>query len=152
MFGEAPTPPARLAASSTRLFGKLIDMAVVLFVHLLVQVVLDDGIDSTEPGAAASFLTLAFVVFYEVGMTATQGGTVGKLVLGMRVVDANGTTPPPVRAAVMRWVPNVVAVIPIVGAAAALAMVLASLLWIFTDPARRSIFDRAGQTFVATTR
>lgn len=123
-------------------------MAVVLIVHVGLQVIIDSGVDSTEPSAAASLLTLLFVVFYEVGMVATRGGTIGKLVLGMRVVEQAGASPPALRAASMRWIPNLVALVPLIGAAAALAMVLASLLWIFTDPARRSIFDRTGQTFV----
>ena len=150
MFGEAPTPPLPLAASSTRLFAKLIDMAVTVVVYLSFQVLLDGGVDGGEPPSlAVSLLTLAFVVVYEVGMVATRGGTIGKLLLGARVVDANGVSPPPVRAAFLRWLPNAVAIVPLIGPVAAMAMVLASLLWIFTDPARRSIFDRVGETFVA---
>lgn len=145
-------PPVPLASSATRLAGKLIDLAVVLVVHLSLRVLIDSGVDETQPSAAVALLTLAFVVLYEVGMVATRGGTIGKLALGMRVVDQNGTTPPPVRAAALRWAPNLTAIVPLIGPLIALALVLASLLWIFTDPARRSIFDRTGLTFVATSR
>lgn len=153
MPSPPPTvPPVTLAAGAARLGAKLIDLAVILVVHLALRALIDNGFDDAQPSTGVSLLTLVFVVLYEVGMVATRGGTVGKLALGLRVVDQNGTTPPPVRAAAMRWSPNLISIVPIVGPLIALALVLASLLWVFTDPAHRSIFDRTGLTFVALAR
>ena len=140
-----------LAPGATRIAARLIDAAVVLTVFSALRSVVDNGLTET-PSAATSLATLAFAFGYEVGMVATRGGTLGKLVLGLRVTDETNTTPPSVRTSVMRWLPNVVAAVPFVGPIIALAFVLASLIWIFTDGERRSIFDKTATTHVVRVR
>ena len=44
------------------------------------------------------------------------------------------------------------AIAPVVGPLAAIVLVLASLVWVFADPRRRSVFDRTALTYVVTVR
>lgn len=130
----------------------MLDLAVVTVVHSVIRIVVDDGFDDPQPSLGTALLTLAFVVAYEVGMVAARGGTIGKLALGMRVVDSDGATPPSVSVAAMRWLPNLTAIVPFVGPVIALALVGASVVWMFTDPGRRSVFDRVANTHVVSVR
>ncbi len=76
------------------------------------------------------------------------GGTVGKLVLGLRVVELDGTMPPSALTSTRRWAPNVATLIPVIGQVAGLVILVLSLAWITSDPQRRSVFDRTGPTYV----
>lgn len=157
-----PRPPAAadaahldlgrpLAGPGRRIAARLIDVGLLIGVSILVRALVDDDIGATETSATAAILTLMATIAYEVGMVAALGATVGKLVMGIRIVDADGTCPPTAAHAIRRWAPNALAIIPVVGILAAMAVLIASLIWIFTDPMRRSIFDRAARTFVIET-
>lgn len=138
-----------LASPWRRIGARLIDLVILIGVSTLVEALVDDDISAT-PSATAAILSLMVTVAYEVGMIAALGATVGKLVAGVRVVDPTGTYPPGSVTAIRRWAPNLLVLIPVLGIALALATMLASLLWIFTDDRRRSIFDRVAPTFVVT--
>ena len=137
-----------LASPWRRIGARLIDLVILIGVSILVRALVDDDIGAATPSATAAILSLMVTVAYEVGMIAALGATVGKLVAGVRVVDPTGSYPPSSTTAIRRWLPNLLTLIPVLGIALALATLLASLLWIFTDDHRRSIFDRVGPTFV----
>lgn len=137
-----------LAAPARRVIARLIDVAVLIGLSLLVRVLVDDDLSAAETSATAAILTLALTVAYEVGMVASIGATVGKLATGLRIVDQQGHIPPSPKSAILRWAPNALAIVPVVGILAAMAVLLASLIWIFTEPQRRSIFDRTARTHV----
>ncbi len=137
-----------LASPWRRVLARLIDVGVVIAASLLVRALVDDDLSSAQPTAAAAIITLMLTVAYEVGMVSGLGATVGKLITGLRVIDNHGQCPPNAVVAIRRWSPNVLALVPFIGIFAAMAVLLASLIWIFTDARRRSIFDKAADTTV----
>jgi uncharacterized RDD family membrane protein YckC len=156
--GEAqPLPPGsrtgldqHLASPWQRILARFIDVAVLIGATVLVRALVDDDLGTTQPSATAAIVALLVTVTYEVGMVARLGATVGKLLMGLRIVDEHGTSPPNAVVSIKRWAPNILALVPVVGIVAALAVLVASLIWIFTDTERRSIFDKAAKTRVVT--
>ncbi|MEM7287942.1 MAG: RDD family protein [Actinomycetota bacterium] len=140
-----------LASPTQRILARLLDVVLLAGIFILARFLIDDDIGD---GASRLSLVVGLVtgVIYEVGMVAAVGATVGKLVVGTRIVTADGTTPPPIGVAGLRWLPNAISVVPFAGPLISLAIILASLLWVFTDPRRRTIYDRAATTYVVTGR
>jgi uncharacterized RDD family membrane protein YckC len=86
-LNEAPPAEMRYAGFWSRLVAGLIDLLVWLPVILLA--VWLDGV--SYPGAVISaLLGPAFLIPYNVGLVAIYGGTVGKLMRGLRVRQVNG--------------------------------------------------------------
>jgi uncharacterized RDD family membrane protein YckC len=137
-----------LAGAGHRLLARLVDTLITVMVFMLVTALVDGDIGDGTPSALASLLGLLFSAGYEIVLTSTFGGTVGKLMLGMRVVETTGTTPPGIECSARRWAPNLLTVVPVLGPIAGLAILVLSLAWITSDPDRRSVFDRAGRTVV----
>ena len=140
-----------LASPAQRIIARLLDALLLAGVLVLVRALIDDGISDT-PSRTSLLVGMVVAIVYEIGMVAGVGATVGKLVVGTRVVDSNGTTPPPPGVASLRWLPNAVSVVPLLGFLVGMAIILASLIWIFTDPRRRTIYDRAATTLVVRAR
>ncbi len=149
---DPPAPmPDDLASPVQRIVGRLIDAVLLGGVLLLIRALIDDGISET-PSRTSLLVGLVVAVVYEIGMVAGIGATVGKLVVGTKVVSSDGASPPPPGVASLRWLPNAISVVPVLGVLVGMAIVLASLIWIFTDPRRRTIYDRAATTHVARSR
>jgi uncharacterized RDD family membrane protein YckC len=80
-------------------------------------------------------------------MISRFGGSVGKLTLGLRVTHEDGeTTPPGYTKGAMRSIPDVVSLIPLPGSVVVLGFTISSLVWVSTDPERRSAYDRIAGT------
>jgi uncharacterized RDD family membrane protein YckC len=146
--GELPLP---LGSPWQRIIARLIDVCVIVVAFVLIRALVDDDL-TDAPSRLAALATLLVGVAYEAGMIATIGATGGKLVMGLRVISRQGVTPPSARAAVLRWLPNLLSLVPFLGPAFAVAVLLASMLWLFTDRRRRTIFDRMAKTLVITLR
>lgn len=144
-------PGTTLATPVQRIVARLIDALLLLAIVIFVRFLIDDDI-SDAPSRLSLVVGLVGGIVYEIGMVAAIGATVGKLVVGTRVVAGDGTTPPPIGTASMRWLPNAISVVPFVGPLIGLAIILASLIWVFTDPRRRTIYDRAASTSVVLAR
>lgn len=144
-------PGTTLATPVQRIVARLIDAVLLLAIVIFVRFLIDDDI-SDAPSRLSLVVGLVGGIVYEIGMVAAIGATVGKLVVGTRVVASDGTTPPPIGTASMRWLPNAISVVPFVGPLIGLAIILASLIWVFTDPRRRTIYDRAASTSVVLAR
>lgn len=114
---------------------------------------LDAGGDGSTVEVPSSLYVIGIVptaVF--ILMVAFLGGTPGKLILGLRVtLDDAATTPPGLGRAVRRAVPNLIGIIPVIGAVAAIAPI-AALIMVLTDDQKRSIYDRIGDTRVVRVR
>ncbi|MCX8251407.1 MAG: RDD family protein [Dehalococcoidia bacterium] len=92
-------------------------------------------------------LSLYWVVV--VVMVAKLGGSPGKLAVGLRVTKIDGVTSPPGdRESVIRTLPGLLGLIPIVGGLISLGIGLISIRYVAIDPQRRSIYDRIGGTRV----
>jgi uncharacterized RDD family membrane protein YckC len=89
--GEAVVLDLRVAQLASRAVGFAFDVAVQLLLLFCVQLVVPVGFDD----AAQTALTLALVVFVAVGYptlveSLSRGRSVGKLVMGLRVVRDDG--------------------------------------------------------------
>lgn len=95
-------------------------------------------------GLALSLYWMVLVV-----MVARLGGSPGKLAVGLRVTKIDGVTSPPGdRESVIRTLPGLLGLIPVVGGLISLGIGLISIRYVATDPQRRSIYDRIGGTRV----
>ncbi len=82
-------------------------------------------------------------------MDATLGGSPGKLALGLRItLDDGSMTPPGWGPAVVRALPSLVGWVPVIGFLLNLILWVANIALIATDPERRSLHDRVGNTRV----
>ena len=94
-------------------------------------------------------MSLLLAVVYEVGFVGALGGTPGKLILGLRIVaQEDGRTPPGWDKAALRYAPDLVILIPVIGGLASLVIVVLSLVWLGTDDRRRTVYDRVATTYV----
>jgi len=97
----------------------------------------------------SSGLALSLYWVVVVVMVARLGGSPGKLAVGLRVTKIDGVTSPPGdRESVIRTVPGLLGLIPIVGGLISLGIGLISIRYVAADPQRRSIYDRIGGTRV----
>jgi len=139
---------APIAGVGRRIGARLLDLAINVAVIILLTGVIDGDVDGAAPSALATLAALVFTAGYEIILTTIFGGTVGKLLLGLRVIEIDGTTPPSPLVATRRWAPNVLTLLPVLGQVAGLVILVLSLAWITSDSQRRSVFDRAGPTYV----
>ena len=148
-----PSVPAgvTLASPVQRILARVIDIVVLGAIFILARILIEDDVGDA-PDRLSLVVGLVTGIAYEIGMVAAIGATVGKLVVGTRIVTADGTTPPPIGVAGLRWLPNLVSIVPFAGPLISIAILLASLIWVFTDPRRRSIYDRAATTYVTQVR
>ncbi len=137
------TPRARPAGFLSRLVAFAVDLVVLAaalagtswFVAAL------DGM--VRPWARVELAELLvpavpfIVAVYFIGLWSLSGQTVGKWLLGLRVVSVDGGVVP-VRRAVLRLLGYVVSAVPL----------YAGFLWILFDPERRTLHDRLARTAV----
>lgn len=144
-----------LAEGWQRLVARLIDNVIVTVASLIIGVVVAIGLDNTLGGLISGLIGTAIVLAYEILLTTKTGSTLGKKIFNMRIVkEADGSA---VDESVMfsRCLPflviGVIGAIPILGLISiplSLVVVILSLVWIFTDDKRRSVYDKVGKTIV----
>lgn len=139
----------QLAEPSQRIVARLIDFVIGFVIALILIGIL--GIDGVQ---SVGFLLVGAVVgiAYEVVMVALKGGTVGKLIMGIGVQTHSGTYPPGWQPAFMRWLPSVVGYIPVIGGLIGLVIFILSLVWLFKDPRRQTVYDKVAKTYVVKTK
>lgn len=100
------------------------------------------------------FAVVVLSVVHEVTGVALWGQTVGRRLVGVRVVRAaDPSQPPGWRAALVRWAaPNLILLVPVLGAAAFLSVWTYSCVRIFTDARRVTFHDRRAATLVVSAR
>ncbi|MEV6772209.1 RDD family protein [Nocardia sp. NPDC051030] len=151
---EAASPRARLGARllDTLIVGTPVGIAAAF---ILTDAAREPGRTASDRGAEALVLIalLAFAVSaaYEIGLTATQGATFGKRVVGIHVVDADTAAAPGsgigYGAAWTRW-----AVLFLPTLVCELWTPLCALSVYLGGPARQGWHDRAAKTYVITDR
>lgn len=153
-----PPPPGaagtadRFATLGVRLGAALLD-GIIAFVVILVLVGIffgessDDGFEATASGGEALLIGVLFYAVY-IWMVVQFGGTPGKLLLGLRITEEDGTTPVGLRGAFMRSIPGLLGNIPVLGILITLGAALGSIFLINSDAERRSVYDRIGSTRV----
>ena len=106
-----------------------------------VKVWLLDGTTGAELGAVLGVLIVAGLLL-EVLPTAKWGRTLGKKLVGLRVLDIEGQLPPGFGASLRRWLTRTLLDMTLVGVLAA--------AWCAVDrPWKQGVHDKAARTFVA---
>lgn len=130
--------------------ARVVDLALAAWLVGVVLVELSDrllGADPLEGGAFRFRLVVGLVVIMtEVVPIAIRGVSLGKAVLGLRVVPTDGDQrwPGPVRSLLRSLVLYGAALVPLVGG----VLVLAVLLPVVVTPQRRGLHDRLAGTMV----
>lgn len=151
----------QLAEPVQRIVARLIDGLIWIFVGFVLTVVFVGGslfAGSGDASFVASFfagiIALALVLAYEVFMTTKTGNTLGKKVFNIKIVQEDGS-PVDEQVMLMRMLPyivtSVIGIIPIIGLIAGLAnlgILIVSLVFLFTDDLRQTIWDKVGKTKV----
>lgn len=144
-----------LAPPGRRLLARLIDWVILIGVLIVLMVVgiagaIAGGDDSSlVPLATIGGLVVwvVIVLLYEVTLVALRGQTLGKMVMGIMVGNADDGGVPGWGKSIGRWaLPNLVTLIPIVGGLLSLVVYL-SLVW---DDRRQGWHDKMATTVVIT--
>lgn len=90
-----------------------------------------------DPSALLLSVIPLIIAVYFVGLWRLSGQTVGKWLLGIRVVSADGG-PVSLGRAMLRLVGYLLSALPL----------YAGFLWVLIDPQRRALHDRLARTFV----
>jgi uncharacterized RDD family membrane protein YckC len=124
-----------------RFIAALIDGVLIGVVSWVLGLVLgasgDGGFDVQGPAALIIFV---LPVIYWAAMEATSGATVGKMVLGIQVVNENGTSPIGWGPAIIR---NIIR-IPLIYWAACIV----GLIMMLTQPNQQRLMDKVAHTIV----
>jgi uncharacterized RDD family membrane protein YckC len=91
-------------------------------------------------------------VLYEVAFVAIKGQTPGKMLLKIKVVREVDGQIPGWGPAFLRWIPNLVSLVPCVGSFLSIGLIIWALVNLFSNPKRQTPFDLLAKTLVVTTR
>ena len=116
------------------------------------------GLDFTSTGfVLVAFIGTVVVTTYHTLMNTFMSGGLGKQLLGLRIVRADGTEPLGTPDGIKRsanHIADLLNIIPIVGPLILLfgqgLLNLASLVMLFQDPEHRTVMDRFADTYVVT--
>jgi uncharacterized RDD family membrane protein YckC len=145
--GDAVLLDVRIAQLPVRAVGALIDIVIILFGYLISLFLWAATFIQLDDAASAAimilFTVLVFVGYPLIFETATRGRSVGKMVMGLRVVSEDGG-PERFRQAVFRALASVVEIWMLLGSPA----VICSML----SPKAKRIGDIFAGTVVITER
>lgn len=154
---------ATLAEPGTRILARIVDWLIMVAVLVpLYLILIGSASSSIDSGVASgiffggSFLLLLMVtvgqVLYEVAFIAVKGQTPGKMLMKVKVVRDSDGQIPGWGPAFMRWVPNLVNLVPCFGGILGLGLIIWALVNLFSNPKRQTPFDLAAGTVVITAR
>jgi uncharacterized RDD family membrane protein YckC len=159
---QGPAVDTRFAGTGVRIGAVLIDGLLMFIIGAIIAFPsITDAIDEANQSdgtfeyttGAESFIAPLIFLAIVITMTATLGGTPGKLMLGLRITTSDGTTTPPgFGPATLRTLPWLPTLIPLLGVLIWIGIAIAGIVMISNDSERRSPFDRAGGTRVIRTR
>jgi len=149
-IGDRVTPHGReIASAGARIGARLVDLVIIAVVSapIIVSNASFDGGQIIYDNNAIPWVAAAVGALYEILFTALRSATPGKMVLGIEIVRKDdGRTPLGWSTAGLRWAPNLLAYTPFTGLGT--LVFLASLVLLFADRMRRTVFDFVGQTYV----
>ncbi|MFT5531619.1 MAG: putative RDD family membrane protein YckC [Candidatus Poriferisodalaceae bacterium] len=142
-----------LASGGARIGAALIDVVIgIVLFFVFANTASSDGSFSVSLGTGGVAALFLWGIVSSVVMVALLGGGPGKLALGLRIIRADDhVTPPGWPTALKRWAITLVQLIPLLGGLVQLVLSILSLVWIFSDDEKRSIYDRIGGTRVIKT-
>ena len=142
-----PTTTPELAGLGQRIGARLLDWVVLIAAGFLLTVAFGE-VRWGEPFVVPDWLRVANLllsVVYEVVLVALTGQTIGKRLLGIRVVDATTFALPDLGQAGRRALPNVVGLLPWIGSFAPLLYLRA-----LYHPRRQGYHDAFASMVVVT--
>lgn len=161
-YGVGLPHRADLAEPGTRIIARIIDWFIMLVVLIPLYLILIGSASSIDSGVGSglffggSFLLMLAVtvgqVLYEVAFIAVKGQTPGKMLMKVKVVRDSDGQIPGWGPAFMRWVPNLVNLVPCFGGILGLGLIIWALVNLFSNPKRQTPFDLAAGTVVITAR
>ena len=148
---SAPVAVDDIAEPWKRLAGFVIDWMVLVMTSLVIVSLLGIDLGGGDalrlPTSARTVQGLVGAAYY-IGFTASRGQTPGKMLIGTRVVmKTTGEIPAP-GPAVMRWaIPGLFVFLPGVSV---ISVVIYG--WLFFNPYRQGLHDKAARTVVVRAR
>ena len=117
-----------------------------------------DSLDFTSGGfVALALVSTVVIATYHTLMNTFMSGGLGKQILGLRIVRADGTEPLGTPDGIKRsgnHLLDILSVIPFVGVLISFVVQglinVVSLVFLFTDPEHRTVMDRFADTYVVT--
>ena len=160
-----PPPPGGAAAGGGEKFGglgirigaALIDFVIVIIASLILVGIFfatsdGDGFTATADTGGSIIIGLVIYAIWYLWLVIQFGGTPGKLILGLRIVQADAETPVDARGAFMRSLPALLGQIPFLGIIISLGAAIGSIITISNDAeTRQSVYDKIGSTRVIRT-
>jgi uncharacterized RDD family membrane protein YckC len=148
-FGQPGFGMAQPADLGIRIGARVIDSVIVGIPGGILYTIINFTMHSLIASLLGSFLFGIIGVAYYVLMEATQGATVGKKILGLRVLGPNGAPRPDFQQAFMRNLFLVVGLIYCIGQLAEIGMIIGMMVTIEQSPIKQGFHDRlAGGTQV----
>lgn len=139
--GAATAPDQPFATLDVRLGAALLDGFIVFVLFFVIDAAL-----SASAGERLLIGVLIYVVY--LWLVVQYGATPGKLLLGLRITEEDGTTPVGWRGAFMRSIPDLLGNLPLIGWLIMLGAGIGSIFLINSDAENRSVYDRVGNTRV----
>jgi uncharacterized RDD family membrane protein YckC len=150
---------ATLAEPGKRILARVVDWLIMAAVLIPLYLLLigasaaggsSDAANGLFFGGFFLFLLAATVgqVLYDVAFVAIKGQTPGKMLLKVKVVRDGDGQIPGWGPAFMRWLPNLVSLVPCIGSFLSLGLIIWALVNLFSNPKRQTPFDLAAKTVV----
>lgn len=134
---QAQAPALQYVGVGTRFLAALIDGIIIGIVAAILNVVL-----GAQQASISGSLTGVLAILYFIAMEATQGATVGKMALGLRVVKLDGSP--------ISWgdsiIRNLLRIID------GILAYLVGAIFIWTSPRKQRLGDRLAHTVVIKRR
>ena len=139
----------------------MIDAIVLIVIVAVLNAIgiIDTGIsEEAEVSTTDGLIQAVIVVAYYVVLTVAFGGTLGKMALGMRVVDRDGNRaglgPVLIREVIARALGTILAAIlgSFIGGFVGAAVGVIIIIMILFDERRQGLHDKIGGTFVVKAR
>ena len=152
--GAAPATDSGGADVGWRILAVLIDGVIGVVLSIVAAIpFIEDTSDQTgddfsfEVTGPGVFIGWGIFLLIMVVMVSKLGGSPGKLATGMRITTLDGERPS-MSTSVLRVVPWILTLIPLLGIVIWLGIAIAGVIMIATDPQNRSPFDRIASTRV----
>jgi uncharacterized RDD family membrane protein YckC len=143
-----------LAEPVKRVVARVIDGVIWSIISILVPGLFGAGVFGDAGFFLTFFLSLvasAVVVAYETYMVGTNGATLGKMALGLKVVNEDGSAAD-IATGLRRMYLYIafifIGLIPVLGGLLFIGVAVAGLVLLFTDPKRQTPWDKIGKTLV----
>jgi uncharacterized RDD family membrane protein YckC len=149
-YAVAAAESGQLASIGQRIGARLLDGLIIglpLFVLILATTDFSDDQDAISTPLWVQLVATAVSALYEVVLIRTRGQTIGKRVLGIKVVRSTDGALPDWTASIVRYILPVLAAllpVPIVNVLLSLAIYLVAIV----HPLRQGWHDRAAGTVV----